>query len=173
VILLDRQTNKINRQVDFLFAPVFDPQDSTGSNNTWKYNRAPDGYKFVLESIDISVAQRDSLHTGVCAIYDGHEYTHWNQFPGVESKELLGRFETNAQALNNSASLHNWECKEFTIGVRSLTESFGVKIVVIIWYYLRKMSWLEKLQYAVIQPKGQRYRKSGPTTVERSERLDL
>ncbi|GAH56129.1 unnamed protein product, partial [marine sediment metagenome] len=37
--------------------------------------------------------------------------------------------------------------------------------------YLCKMSWLEKLQYAVLQPRGQRYRKGGATTVERSEEL--
>ncbi|GAG96879.1 unnamed protein product, partial [marine sediment metagenome] len=65
--------------------------------------------------------------------------------------------------------LEGWECKEYTIGLRSSSETHPVKGCAVMWYYLRKMSWLEKLQYAVIQPRGQRYRKGGPTTVELSE----
>ncbi|GAG81988.1 unnamed protein product [marine sediment metagenome] len=166
---MERQTDKINRQVYFMHGQAYDPEDTTGKNNTWLYDRAPDGYKFILDSVDVSTVSTDTQRLGIFAIYDGHEYTHWNQFPGVESHELLFRGETNSYVLNIHATLNNWECKEFTLGMRSHSEANACKFCVIVWYYLRKMSWLEKLQYAVMQPRGQRYRKGGPTTVEISE----
>ena len=168
---MERQSDKINRQVNFMYAQPYDPEEITGKNNTWLYDRAPDGYKFILESVQISVSSTGSMYNGIFAIYDGHEYTHWNQYPGVESKELLGRIETNEYQLFAGIDLHNWECKEYTMGIRGTHQTVPIKMCVIVWYYLRKMSWLEKLQYAVLQPRGQRYRKSGPSTVERSEEL--
>jgi len=147
-------------------AQVYDPQDKSGDNNTWNYNRAPEGYKFELVELAASITQRDSFHTGLVAIYDGHEYTHWNQFPGVESRELLGRDEFNSTVPNAYIALHNWECKEYTLGVRSLTESYGFKICIIVWYYLKKMSTLETLYYAVIQPKWKRFKKAFRTTLD-------
>lgn len=152
-----------------MFAQVFDPEDSLGNNNTWIYDRAPEGYKFVLDNMVVSTTQKTLARDGLVAIYDGHEYTHWNQWPGVESKELLGRVEVNVYNYNETIILNGWECKEFTLGIRSTSEENSFKICLIVWYYLRKMSWLEKLQYAVMQPRGQRYRKGGATTVERSE----
>jgi len=169
---MERQTDKINRQVYFIHAQAYDGEEITGKNNTWIYDRAPEGYKFVLDSIFMSTTRHNSLCTGLVAIYDGHEYTHWNQYPGVESKEILGRQEFDLNALNGELALKNWECKEYTIGIRSNSTTNVFKICVIVWYYLRKMSWLEKLQYAVMQPRGQKYRKGGPTTVERSEEYD-
>ena len=174
---MERQVDKINRQVEFMFAQIYDTEDSTGKNNTWKYNRAPEGYKFMLHKIAIralyrGVAGVEELGRGIVNIYDGHEFTHWQQFPGVESRELLATFEYTLAEGNQLQYLHDWECKEYTLGVRSTSTTNAFKCVIIVWYYLRKMSWLEKLQYALIQPKGQRYRKGGPTTVERSEALD-
>jgi len=170
VIQMELQEKKINRQVDFLYAQPYNSEDSTGANNTWKYNRAPEGYKFVLHSIEVSVAQTASLFQGLVAMYDGHEYTHWNQFPGVESKELLTRGETNVYILNLVSSLNGWECKEYTLGIRSLSATYGYKVCIIVWYYLEKMSKLEEYQYATIQPKGDKpIRKAGATTVESTE----
>ncbi|GAG76278.1 unnamed protein product [marine sediment metagenome] len=168
---MERQVDKINRQVQFLHAQAHDEEDTTGKNNTWLYDRAPEGYKFVLHSIDISTGSPLITNFGTLAIYDGHEYTHWLQFPGVESKEILARVCFSDQMSTYSASLNNWECKEYTIGIRSSDAENPFKVCIIVWYYLRKMSWLEKLQYAVLQPRGQRYRKGGATTVERSEEL--
>lgn len=167
--LLERQVDKINRQVHFMYAQVFNPSDTTGANNTWLYNRAPDGYKFVLHSIDVSGKQEDNNKYGIVAMYDGHEYTHWNIYPGVESRELIWRGQMNDYIVNCGGTLNGWECKEYTLAIRSTHVTYPFKCCIIVWYFLQKMTWLEKLQYAVIQAKGERIRKGGPTTVERSE----
>lgn len=167
--LLELQTDKINRQVHFLYAQVFDEEETAGKNNTWLYDRAPDGYKFVLHKISIYVDRVRAW--GVFALFDGHEYTHWNIFPGVESKEVIAYITTsNSPPLGVTEYLEGWECKEYTLGIRSTSTTASLKGCCVVWYYLRKMSLLEKLQYAVIQPRGQRYRKGGATTVERTER---
>jgi len=164
-----RDDDKIQRQVHFIWAQPFDAEDSSGDNNTWNYNRAPDGYKFELVSIDISGHQESSMKYGHVALFDGHEYTHWNLWPGVESRELLWRSELNDYVRNGFGNLNNWECKEYTLGIRSTHATFGFKTCIVIWYYLRKMSWLEKLYYAVIQPKGDRYKKTLGITAEVEE----
>lgn len=169
---MELQVDKINRQVDFPHAPPVDYGDSSGKNNNWIYNRAPDGYKFVLHSVNISVAHNPYTSTGIFAIYDGHEYTHWNQFPGVVSHEVLARCETGSDGTQFILPLNGWECKEYTIGTRSLSESIAYKVCVIVWYYLRKMTWLEKVQYAVSQPRGQRFRKGSARTAELTEISD-
>ncbi|GAG66425.1 unnamed protein product [marine sediment metagenome] len=106
---------------------------------------------------------------GIVNIYDGHEYTHWNIFPGVESRELLWRGETTTYNVNLFGNLHNWECKEYTLACRSASETKTYKVCAIVWYYLRKMNWLERLYYAVIQPKGDRYKKTLGITAETTE----
>ncbi|GAG74291.1 unnamed protein product, partial [marine sediment metagenome] len=145
---MERQSDKINRQVNFMHAPPYDAEESSGVQNTWLYDRAPQGYKFILDSVDISGTKVDSEWDGIFAIYDGHEYTHWNIYPGVESKELLGRCELISQDISKTIQLHNWECKEYTMAVRGTNPTNAFKVCIIVWYYLRKMSWLEKLQYA-------------------------
>ena len=170
MIILELQEDKINRQVTFLHAQIFSAGDITGKNNTWCYNRAPDGYKFILVGVEVSTAKGTTpSNIGIYNIVDGHEYTHWNIFPGVESKEVLARGELSDYVLSGYHDLHNWECKEYTKVIRSNSGSQPFKACFIVWYYLRKMNYLEKLQYAVIQARGQRIRKGGPTTVERSE----
>jgi hypothetical protein len=143
---------KINRQVYFGFAPIFNPEDSSGVNNTWIYDRALEEHLFVLDSIQVSVTKENSYYNGIFAIYDGHEYTHWNQFPGVESRELLGRLEFSEHNLTGFINLNGWECKEFTIGIRSTHQSVPVKMVAILYYYLKKASREELLEYAIKHP---------------------
>lgn len=166
---MELQVDKINRQVHFITAQALVENGKQPLNNTWIYDRAPDGYKFILHSVFISVAHNPYTATGIFAIYDGHEYTGWNQWPGVESRELLGRLETDAGTNQSVIMLNGWECKEYTIGTRSLSGSLAYKVCAIVWYYLRKMTDLEKYQYATIQPRGEHYRKGGPSTVEQSE----
>ena len=169
---MEYEVDKINRTVHFIHAPIFDPQSSTGVNNTWKYDRAPDGYKFILVAIDVSTSYVGTNHAGIFGLFDGHEYTHWNMFPGVESKEYLWRSEVNSNNISIHGDLHNWECKEFTIGCRSMSESQAVKACVIIWFYLRKMTPDETKMYAVLQPKSEHYPKGGPRTLTRGEETD-
>jgi len=149
-------TDEIERQVHFIVAPAFDPEDKTGVNNTWQYNRAPEGFLFLLESIQVSTSQ-EAGHgkDGICALYDGHEYTHWNQFPGVQSNELLCRMEHNVYILSNGFNLHGWPCKEYTLGIRSISQSSSYKICAVIWYYLKKASRMELLEYAIKHPRNQ------------------
>lgn len=162
-----RDIDKLNRNVFFKHAGIFDPQDTTGKNNTWQYNRAMSGYIFKLVSMDISVPL--AYADGITAIFDGHEYTHWNIFPGVESRELLGRFESSQQQQNFTIDLHGWECKEYTIAIRSSNVSKAFKSVIVIWFYLEKMNRLEQLFYAVIQPRFKRIKTAFMRTVESSE----
>lgn len=161
-----RDIDKIQRQVHFMYANIFDPEDTSGKNNKWNYNRAPEGYKFQLVASHSSVAQINSYYTGLLAFYDGHEYTHWNQYPGVESRELIGRGETNLYQYSINIDFHGWECKEYTIGIRSLSTTNPYKIVTIVYYYLVQMSRLETYYYAVIQPKWNRFKKAFRTTLD-------
>ncbi|GAG83403.1 unnamed protein product, partial [marine sediment metagenome] len=86
-----RDDDKIQRQVHFIHAPIFDDEDTSGINNTWVYNRAPEGYKFLLHSITVTTGAPLTFNYGIIGMFDGHEYTHWNIFPGVESREYLMR----------------------------------------------------------------------------------
>lgn len=142
----------INRTVFFLRAPPFLPENTTGINNSWIYKRAPEGYLFLLDSITLSTTSEESERMGIFGLYDGHEYTHWNIFPGVESRELLFRGETNTYILNLEANLNQWKCKEYTIGLRSHNESSGVKVCIIVWYYLKKATREELLEFAIKHP---------------------
>lgn len=145
----------VNRQVHFIFAPIFDPEDSTGVNNTWVYHRAPDGYLFILDSIQISTDIDNSRQAGVICIFDGHEYTHWNLWPGVESRETLWRGETSSYSVELLGNLNGWICKEYTIGIRSASETKAVKYCAIVWFYLKKASREELLEYALKHPKDE------------------
>ncbi len=161
-----RDDDKIQRQVHFIQAQIFDIQDVTGKNNTWNYNRAPEGYKFLLQKCSISVAQEGNRYKGIVAMFDGHEYTHWNIWPGVESRELLFRKGINIYMLDHVENLLNWECKEYTLGIRSVQTDTTFKACIIVWYYLQKMSYLETLYYAVIQPRWKRIKKAFRTTLD-------
>jgi len=78
-----RDIDKINRQVHFIQTQILDMEDTSGNNNTWIYNRAPEGYKFLLHSISVSTGGALVNNYGNCAMYDGHEYTHWNIWQSV------------------------------------------------------------------------------------------
>lgn len=164
-------TEKIQRQVHFVTAQIYDSGDTSGKNNTWSYNRAPDGYLFELISVDLSVTAVQTQYAGIVQLSDGHEYTHWNIYPGVQTNELLYRAEFNIYNLNSIASLHGWECKEYTIGARSVSDSKAFKSIAIVWYYLKKASRLELLEYAVKHPRNQdMFRRAlRGTTIEPSE----
>jgi len=164
-----RDIDKTQRQVNFMQAQIFDPQDTSGDNNTWVYNRAPDGYVFELVKIQISGSRGSGTQQGIVALFDGHEYTHWNIWPGVESRELLFRFDSFDYGVDAVGSLENWECKEYTLAVRSWSETKTFKTCIIVWYNLKKMNSLETLYYAVIQPRWKRFKKAFRRTAERSE----
>ena len=164
---------KVERQVHFMLAQAFDTEDTTGKNNTWDYNRAPDGYLFQLLSCDISVVTGNplTLNNGIFNIVDGHEYTHWNIAPGVECRELLGRCYFTEQQSNHVFDLHGWECKEYTVVNRSTSESGTFKVTAIVWYILKKASRMELLEYAIKHPRNQdmfRHALRG-TTIEPTE----
>lgn len=166
-----RDDDKIQRQVHYLWAPIYDTEDTSGKNNKWIYNRAPSGYKFFLVSCEVSVISINPAthNNGIFNIVDGHEYTHWDIAPGVECREILARCFFTVEQQNYTAQLHNWECKEYTLATRSTSGTYPFKIQVIVWYYLQKMSYLETLYYAVIQPKWNRYKKAFRKTLSRFE----
>jgi len=148
-------TDEVERQVHFITAPIFLPEDKTGINNTWQYNRAPEGYLFQLVEVQISGNRGDVQQQGIVALFDGHEYTHWNIYPGVQSNEMLFRFNSIDYQVNASQNLHGWPCKEYTLGIRSYSVTKVFKCVVIIWYYLKKASRLELMEYAIKHPRNQ------------------
>jgi len=63
-------------------------------------------------------------------------------------------------------SLNNWECKEYTIAIRDESATDPFKVCAIVWYYLQKMSTLETLFYAVIQPRWKRFKRAFRTTLD-------
>lgn len=162
---------EIQRQVHYIVAQIFDPEDSSGANNNWQYNRAPPGYLFQLHSVNISTDVDNSRNSGIFAIFDGHEYTHWNIWTGVQSNETLWRAETSTYQIDLTGYLNNWPCKEYTIGCRSNSETKQVKYCAIVWYYLKKASRMELMEYAIKHPKNQDMFKRvyRGTTVEPSE----
>ncbi len=166
-----RDIDKIQRQVHFIQTQALVTNGVQPNNNTWIYNRAPEGYIFRLLSASFSVTVETGAN-GIIAFYDGHEYTRWNQWPGVESRELLGRVETNAYQFNHLMSFNEWECKEYTLGIRSTHAIQSYKVCAIVWYYLHKMNSLETLYYAVIQPRWNRFKKAFATTLGRYEKQE-
>ena len=145
----------INRQVHYIYAPAFVAEDTSGINNSWIYHRAQEGYLFELVAVQFSTSKQTSQNVGIVAIYDGHEYTHWNIFPGVESRELLAQVEVSHYEISHHLPLFDWLCKEYTIGIRSATTEHGFKPWVIVWYYLKKASRDELLEYALKHPKDE------------------
>ncbi|GAI90759.1 unnamed protein product, partial [marine sediment metagenome] len=86
--------DKINRIVFYLHMQSYDAEEEPiGRNNSWIYKRAPDGYKFLLHSVEVSARIGNSTTKAIFAMYDGHEFTNWLIFPGVESREGLTRNE--------------------------------------------------------------------------------
>ena len=165
-------TDKINRQVYYLHLPGHDEQlDPIGKNNQWIYDRAIDGHIFLLHSVEVSARISGTTTKAIFAMYDGHEFTNWLIFPGVQSNEGLSRSELTYQQPNFFAPLNLWECKEFTLAGRSLASAEDPKFQIIVWYYLKKASRMELLEYAVKHPRNQdmfRYSLRG-TTVEPTE----
>lgn len=145
-------TKEIQRQVHFMSAQVFDVEDTSGKNNTWQYNRAPEGYLFELVQIVVSGSRGGGSHQGIVALFDGHEYTHWNIWPGVQSQEMLYRFDSIDYQVDGVGQLLDWECKEYTVGTRSWSVTGMFKVVIIVWYYLRKASRMELMEYALKHP---------------------
>ena len=170
---LNHDTDKINRQVHYPYAQAFDSEDK-GDNNDWTYNRAPNGYRFILDSISVIASATNNQNNGIVQIYEGHEHTDYIIYPGVESREILERLETTDYQLNLEKSLHGWDCKEYTLGVRSTSETYAYRVIVIVWYYLQKMTAFERLHFAVTQSKSikGRFPKAFRTTVEPTEDED-
>lgn len=144
---------KINRRVTYLYTPAHDAEaEPIGKNNRWIYLRAPDGLLFLLHSVEIASRISSETTKVITTMYDGHEFTNYLIWPGVESKEGLTRMETTYLSPNAVRHLNNWECKEFTIGGRSLASLEAVKVQIIVWYYLKKASRDELLEYAIKHP---------------------
>ncbi len=144
----------INRQVHFIMAPAFDSEDHTGINNTWQYRRAPEGYLFILDEIYVSVRDGNA-DKGQGALIDGHEYTHWNLWEGVQCNEYLARWYHDDYTHDLSINLHGWKCKEYTLAVRSSDATKVYKICAIIWYWLKKANREELLEFAIKHPSRQ------------------
>lgn len=162
---MTKPEDKIHRRVFTLWAQQYDALAK--HNNTWKYFRAPEGKKFLLHSIELSTAglNRDESD-GVFCLFDGHEYTQWDIFPGVINHEVLTRFETNSvTAPTHYSPLNNWECKEVTLASRSSHTDQIFRIMVILWYYLVDMSKEETYEYGAKQPRYS-FRRGGPTTLD-------
>lgn len=161
---------KINRQVFYLYAQIFDDtEEYPRENNTFRTFRAKDGYKMILDSVQVSTAVQQGMNNGVVEISDGNYYTGWDIWTGVENHETLSRCELTDYVNNQHLDLRNWEVKEFTIATRSTSITHPFKVCVIVWYYFVKMSKLETFFYALVHPRMKRYRKGYATTVEPSE----
>ena len=83
--------------------------------------------------------------------------------------DVIGRAEFEEYILNNHIPLNGWECKEYTQCIRSTSTNYAFKVCVILWYYLEKMSMFEKLKYAVVHPRGKRFRRATATTLDPSD----
>jgi len=143
--------DKINRSVFYPHSVAFDTENP-GASNTWVYDRAPEGMLFELVAIQASVDKQSSRYEGVIAMFDGHEFTNWNIYSGVQSFELLTRHEFDLYNNFMSSPLYNWECKEYTIGIRSSSVTNAFKTVIVVWYYIKKATREKLLEYAIKHP---------------------
>lgn len=148
-------SDEIDRQVHFVSVPAYDPLDKTGVNNQWIYDRAPEGYLFELHSVTVSTGTPLLNNFGVFALFDGHEYTHWDIWPGVESREMLSRICFSDQLPTYTEQLFGWLCKEYTIGIRSQDEEHPFKVTAIVWYTLKKATRELLMEYALKHPSRQ------------------
>jgi hypothetical protein len=142
----------INRIVFYLTAQAFDTEaEYPKANNTFEYSRAPDGFLYLLHSVHITAGDEQS-DKGIFEMSDGHYYTGWNIYPGVENRETIARFKMSNYDTDRLIPLNMWECKEFTLAIRSLDVAQQAKACVIVWYYLKKASRAELLEYALKHP---------------------
>ena len=165
-------SDEIQRSVYYLHMQAHDAEATPiGENNSWIYDRAPEGMLFLLHSVEVSTRISSTTTKAIFAMFDGHEFTNWLLFPGVQSNEHLTRTETTYQHPQHYAPLNLWKCKEFTLAGRSLASAEAPKHQIIVWYYLKKASRKELMEYAIKHPRNQdmfKYALRG-TTVEPSE----
>lgn len=155
----------INRSVFFINTQALVVNGAQPENNTWVYKRAPEGYVYKLVHAQVSTSVERG-ENGIIAFYDGHVYTQWNTFPGVVNHDLLARGELTDYVVNIDFYFHDWECKEYTISIRSADTESIFKVCVIVYYYLKKMSVFERFKYAVVHPRFNRIKKAYATTLD-------
>jgi len=148
----------------------FDTIEKSGTPRAtvWKYKRAIEGHKFILVEVDFVAKSIVSVSDLFGQIYDGHTYSHWGSFPGIFDQATLAMCSLHQYSCNVTKSLHNFECKEFTLSARNTHATTGVRISFIVWFYEIPMSKAETFEYAVKQPRY-KYRHGGPRTLSRFE----
>ncbi|MBA7547679.1 hypothetical protein ES705_40110 [subsurface metagenome] len=153
--------------------PWFDTCGAKGSirETIWKYKRAIEGHKFLLvdfeSNVDIATSRMVDVEPLRTQIYNGKVYSHWGSFPGIYDQSTLRLHVLQANGVNATSSLHNWECKEFTMSARN-GNPYTVQFAIIVYFYEIPMSKLETFEYAVKQPRY-KYRHGGPRTLDRFE----
>lgn len=134
----------------------------------WKYKRAIEGHKFILVEIDFMVERSDATYELIGQIYNGHVYSHWGSFPNIFDQSTLAIASLIQYSLNVTKSLHNWECKEFTMSMRNTSVVNANRFCFIVWFYEIPMSKADTFEYATKQPRY-KFRHGGPTTLDRFE----
>ncbi|MBA7686610.1 hypothetical protein ES703_95060 [subsurface metagenome] len=134
----------------------------------WKYKRAIEGHKLVLDKVMLIAEQWAILSDQVFQIYDGHTYSHWGSYPNIFDQATLGIASLNQNMPSYTIYLDNWECKEVTMSWHNTHVENNVRNVAILYFYETPMSKLEMFEYAVRQPRY-KYRHGGPITLSRFE----
>lgn len=123
----------------------------------WKYFRAPEGMVIELLGISISGQISGTKDDGIIQLYLGHKRPSiYGMYPHIEDQDVLFRAEVtgSASAFNRTHDLFGYDVKQFTVAVRSTTESYEFRPCIIIFFRYRKfIDEREKLEYAVKQPK--------------------
>jgi len=135
----------------------------------WKYKRAIEGHKLVLDHIDFFMEQTSSTgEMGNFQVYEGHVYSHWGSFPGIFDQSCLGGYSTTAQQTNTIIPLSNYAVKEMTMSYRNQRTELVTRFCAIVWFYEIPMSKAETFEYAVKQPRY-KYRHGSARTLDRFE----
>jgi len=134
----------------------------------WKYKRAIEGHKFLIDSIEAIVKDVATGEYVTLQIYDGHTYSHWGSFPLIYDQATLGIFQASTYQRNWTSNLNLWECKEFTMSARNSDSDIAIQFCIIVKFYEVPMSKAEILEYAVKQPRY-KYRHGSARTLDRFE----
>ncbi|GAH61121.1 unnamed protein product [marine sediment metagenome] len=165
-----RVTSRTEKWTHFGYAPK--QEESPPYLAKVRYFRAPAGLIMELEGINISAQVREVKFAGIIQIHQAHKpASKWGIYPHIEDQDVIFRYEASTSdksvSTNQTFDLFNYELKEFTVMYRSTDSTMEYRPAIIIYYrYIKFIDTLDKLEYAVKQPRIKKSKGLGQLELE-------
>lgn len=135
-----------------------------------RYFRAPAGLLMELLGVNVSTQIAEQKCYGIIQIHQAHKpLSKWGIYPHIEDQDVLFRHEDTAvtETAPQTYDLYNYELKEFTVMYRSTSKNEEYRPCIVIYYrYVKFIDTLDKLEYAVKQPRIKKSKGLGQLELE-------